>query len=93
VKGELGILETPGANGEVAKTPARKFTLRLDGRTSDDAADTIVVAFANGLRETPTFQEALESVKLQGLQRSTSGGRESERMFGIEGISMMRLMP
>jgi len=84
----------PDKDGVRKKTVdyCRQFAVRMDGKAGGDRADEVVVQFVNMLRSAPSFEGTLESVKLQGLQRTTThdGEDATVRVFGIEGLSPMR---
>jgi hypothetical protein len=92
VRGEWQVI-VEGEKENEKRIPARQFTLRLEGRVSGDRADEVVVQLVDRMRADEKLSTALESVKLQGLQRSTrAGAGDGTRVFGIEGASYLRRM-
>lgn len=93
VQGEIKLMDDPAAKDDKTDIPVRVFRVRVEGRTGGDLADEVVVSFVNHLRDDSSFKGVLDSVKLQGLQRAGSGkGKDAQRLFGIEGISLPREM-
>lgn len=91
VKSSYHMLMEEGAAEEAAATPARQFKLLLEGVTTGDQADKVVVNFVDALRADPTLKESLESIKLQGLQQRGQTQEEAmDRVFGIEATSRLR---
>lgn len=92
VRSEFTML--PGADGKKENgLPARTYTFRIDGQTSSEQADSVVVRFVDALREESSGFTDMDSIKLQGLQRARAGDAgEGQRVFGIEGASHPRMM-
>lgn len=84
----------PGADGKKENgLPARTYTFRIDGQTLSEQADSVVVRFVDTLREESSGFTDMDSIKLQGLQRSRAGDvDDAQRTFGIEGVSHPRML-
>jgi len=91
IKAQLIMIpEGPDAK-EDEVVPARQFQMMLDGQAAGERADEVVVEFVNSMRSGSSFDQLLEHVKLQGMQRINKvDGEENERLFGIEGMSEAR---
>ncbi len=95
VKGDVGQVQSTGPKVEGAKPqPAyRTFTIRIDGVADGEFSDQTVIEFVKAIQKAPGYQDWIESVKLQGLQRSTSkNGGENERVFRVDLESKVREM-
>lgn len=63
----------------------RRYTIRIDGSASGELSDQTVVDFVKTLRESAAFADWIESVQLQGLQKSaTPNAGAEDRVFRID---------
>jgi len=75
-------------------TPARSFSLLIEGRATGEKAEDTVLQFDAALREEPVFRALLQSVRLQRLQSEEGiAGGEAGRAFSIEASTARREMP
>jgi Tfp pilus assembly protein PilN len=79
-------------------TPARTYTMQVEGRAVGALSDQDVIAFVEGLQKSLAISPWLDSVRLQGMQRvSSQGGEggeggEEARLFRVNAASQERLM-
>ena len=87
---EPGDKDTPG-------TPARRFSLQLQGKTVGDLSDQDVIRFVDSIRMDARMNDWLESVKLQEVHAQRHDGRDqregqAELTFRIDAASGERLI-
>ena len=91
IAGEVAVSQAEPATEDYAGTPARKYTVRLEGRAVGSLSDQDVIAFVERLRKAQAIAPWMESVRLQGMQRDP-GAEEEARQFRVNGTSQERLM-
>lgn len=96
VQGEIQTSEAEPATDEAPGTPSRTFRIRVEGKAQGSLSDQDVIRFVDRLRVNESYASWLDSIKLQGLQRTLQngaiGGLE-ERVFRVDAVSKERLMP
>ncbi len=97
VQGEILISEEDPKTKESPGTPARRYSVRMEGRALGALSDQDVIRFVDELRGASTFQDWLDSVKLQSLERTRTRGivdeeAEEERKFRVDAASMERMI-
>ena len=97
VQGEILISEEDPKTKESPGTPARRYSVRMEGRALGSLSDQDVIRFVDELRGASTFQDWLASVKLQSLERTRARGivdeeAEEERKFRVDAASMERMI-
>jgi hypothetical protein len=79
--------------GMAGGKPARLFFLLIEGRTSGDQAEDVVLQFDAALRRAPAFRALLQSVRLQRLEIEEAGSEKSAgQAFAIEAATGRREM-
>jgi len=96
IRGESELIAAPVTKSKDGKkpeekpagTPTRQYFITLEGKTSGEKAEDVVVSFVRVLGRTGSFQELVESIKLQSLQRDMSAsGEQTDRRFSIDIVS------
>lgn len=94
VRSTMFMIPPPKWEKKALPVPARKFSLRLDGRAAGERGDEVVLEFVRGLRQAEGLESLLESVRLAtGLKKAPSRPGEPESWeFAIEAESAPRKM-
>ena len=95
VQGEIQVSEAEPPTDEAPGTPARTFRVRVEGKAQGSLSDQDVIRFVDRLRVDDAYASWLDSIKLQGLQRTLQNARvgaPEERVFRVDAVSRERLM-
>lgn len=94
--GEIKASSAASPKDDEPVTPARLFTLRLEGKAKGDLSDQDVIRFVGGIGLDESLESWLAKVNLVGLQLAphagASGDGQSERTFRLDATSGERLM-
>jgi hypothetical protein len=89
VKGTVVVIQPPAWDKKSLPVPARKWTMRLDGKAAGERGNEVVVQFVRTLRAAPGLESVLHTVQLStGLKRTQMGTDGTVNWaFGIEATS------
>lgn len=94
IDSDVAISSREPATKEYAGTPARSYTVRIEGTAVGAMSDQDVIAFVETIRESPDFGPWMSQVRLQGMQRAQSRDPDAEeaRNFRVHGATEERIM-
>lgn len=94
IQGDVAVSKAEPATDKQPGTPARTYSLGLEGRAVGVLSDQDVIAFVDRVRESPAIHPWVDWVRLQGMQRDTAVRDEGAevRLFRVNAASQERLM-